>query len=380
LKIKEKLKQALSLLLVAALVIGLASCTAPAEEATEAPEEQTATPQSAASEPQLPVIALMMAGDTAFYQELATQAAQHAQQAGYGLLSFFSSSAGQQETDFYTAMGKGVKAIILIPVDSDSLQAVVEQAEAMKIPIINALNPVNGVVNMLISPDFQLMGSLAAEQAAAINPDGARVLTLEEAGTAFISQMIHDGFMGRAEELGNITVVQSVIVENDVDAAREQTAAVLDVEGNINLICAQSEAIAQGALAAAEQGGHEVQIIVCGASEDAMAKVEEGEYAACIFMSPAQLAELAIGYAVKAAEGLEVPQYAGMQIEAVTPETVTQYRQSGRYADIIQPVPTPESAPTVTPSEGQDGQQETDMPEADQPGAGEPDETSAPEG
>lgn len=370
------LRRALLVVLAAILAVGLASCAAPTEEETAVPE-QTATPEPVEQEPQGPVMALIMAGDTAFNRELAAQAGNYSVQAGYELLPFFSASAEQQETDFYTAIGKGIEAIILIPVDEDTLQTVVEQTETMRIPIINALNPVNGVVTMLVSPDYQLMGSMAAEQVGALKPDGAQVLTLEEAGTAFISQMIHDGFVGRAAELGSVTVSKSVIVENNADVARERTLAVLDVEAGIDVICAQSEELALGALSAVSESGREVSIIVCGGSADAMEKVESGQYAACIFTSPTQLAELAVSYAAQAAAGTAVPQYAAMRIEVITPENVAQHKQAGAYADLILPEPTPEPTETPGPGEsGDPGATEKGTPETDTP---EPDETDTPE-
>lgn len=340
------MKKLVCIVILVALVLGVAACGDEAQQEPSPSASQTAEP-TAEPTSNLPNISLVMSGDNAFNRELAKQAELVAAQHQFEILPFFSDSSAQQETDLYTALGKGTKAIILMPVDPDNLQKVMENIEAQKIPVINILSPVNGVVQMLISPDFQNMGAIVAQAAAAIKPPGAKIFALEEEGNTFISQMIHDGLVAGAASQGNASIIKSAVVRNETEAVYTKTLEVLNSTEGINIVFAQSEEMLDGVLKAVLESGKEVSIITCGGSEATMQKITEGSVRASVFMSPRELAQLAVdnAFLIASDPAAQIPQYAGLQIQLITPENVAQYMVSGAYADIILPPQSTQEAP-----------------------------------
>ncbi|MEF9990159.1 MAG: substrate-binding domain-containing protein [Christensenellaceae bacterium] len=341
------------------MVLMMVSCTAKTQQPSATPAP---TP---APTPTEPAIALVMSGKDTFNEELAAKAAEYAAKSGYRILPYF--SQGSQVNDIYAAIGEGAKSIILMPQDPDNLQVVLEEADAQNIPIINVMQPVNAVVKMLIAPDYQKMGLIAAKNIAAARPNGAEVLTVESGGTAFIPQLIHDGFAGGAAQIDNVSVMQSIIVDS-MEAAYEQVKA---LSGGTNAIYSETDFGALGAVKAIAESGADISVVSTGGSAQIMQAIKSGAIQSSVFVSPTQLADLAVYYAIAAAMSPDgqMPQYAGLEIEVIDSANVDQYLAYGNYAHTMTstaagatPAPTDTPAPTTAeqPSDENNDTQHSD--------------------
>ncbi len=342
--------------LVAILMI--AGCAPTAEPESTQTAEITSQTQEPVAAPTLstPAVALVLTQEDAFNQEFAAQTDAALAKQGYRSLVYYSNTPQEQYDNIYQAIADSADAVILLPRDMDNLQVALEECETQGIPVINVMVPINGIVQMLISPDYQKMGAVAAQHAMAARPEGARVLLLES-GSGFVSQLVHDGFVNEIKEQESIKVAEARITDGTVEDAAEQTKQALEKDAAINLVFAETEENALGAVQAAQEKGADVKIIARGGSAAMMQAVKDGQVYASVFASPKELAERAVYYAMEASSNAEtaLPQYDGLVIETILSEDVERYRQSGNYAHVIAPYVV--GAPPVT-----DEQQTTEAP------------------
>ncbi len=302
------------------------------QEATATPQtaQMTATPSKA---PTLPIIALVLAKDTPFNNAFEEKAKTAAEKMGYNLLSYYCTSPSNQVDNIYSAIGEGTKAIIIEPLDMDNLQVVLEECDSQKIPVINALVPINGIVKMLISPDFTQIGKTVAQNVSKWG-DNINILSVEEKSAAFVNQLVHDGLQKGADEYKNVRIAHAIITEDEEESAYNAILQKLKEE-DINAIFAYTEAIAKGAVKAVEESGKEINIIAFGASADIIGLIQSGKIKEGVFISPNQIADLAVKNAIEAVNGLNIPQFANLNTQTITSANAQNYAKFGSYGDLL---------------------------------------------
>lgn len=291
----------------------------------------------------LPLIALVLSSENSFNSEFCLKAQESAASLGYTTKNYYSNSGESQVNNIYSAIGEGAKSIIIEPYDMDNLQVVLEECDAQNIPVINALTPINGIVKMLIAPDFAQIGKLVAKSASAFGED-VNVLSVEDNASAFINQLTRDGLISGTSDYDNVSLAASVITENDVAKAQEEISKALLAEESINTIFAYTEEIAKAAVKAAQESGKTLNIITVGGGKDIIELIEQGAINSAVFLSPAKLAQQGVKSAVEAVNGMEIPQFSFLDLEIITSENVGTYKAFGSYADTVavaQPSQTP---------------------------------------
>jgi len=313
-------------------------------------------------EPEAPPIALVLAGENEYTSIVASTARPLVEEGGYRLLEYYSKDPDAQLEDMYSAIGEGVKCIIIMPIDMDNLQPVLDQCDALKLPAINIMIPVNGFVRMLISPDYQSMGVKAAEIAGALLADGASVLSVETQDVPFVTQLMHDGFYLQSLETDNVTLADSILAGRDTDDAYIKIKKALADNEALNCVFVMDENLAPQAVRAAREAGRDIVVISTGGGSAVQSAIEDGSITASVFTSPYELAQLASKYALMAADGNDaaIPQYAALRIEVIDAQNLPKYRRDG-YADVILP-PLAEPEPEA---ESDAAQNENDREQAD---------------
>ncbi len=330
------------------LAVGLCSCAGQPGDVNSV--QSASVPQVTESPvPAGPLIALVLNGENSFNQSFAEAAQPLMEAGGYGVTKSYSKDADGQIDDMYRAIGNGAKCICVLPYDMDKLQQVIEECDAQDIPVVNLMVPINGVVAMLISPDYKDMGALALQAAISAQPDGAVVSTVESKELPFVTQLVHDGFADAAQEEEKAELAASILVESATEEAYSSTKQMLTEHEAINVVFVLDEMLVADVVRAAEESGRQLTILAIGGSEEMMRLISEGRVFASVFASPLQLAQLAASYAMEAASGVQIPQYAQLKLETITKDTVAHYLEKGSYADILTP-PTPSPVPTSTPS------------------------------
>jgi ABC-type sugar transport system substrate-binding protein len=353
------MKRIAIVLLVGIMLLCACACGQRREE--EAPAQPSGTPvPTAGPVPEEPPVALVLAGENEYTQTVAAAARPLAEAEGYGLSVYYSADAGAQLDDMYAAIGGGAKCIILMPIDMDNLQPVLDECDLLKLPVVNIMVPVNGLVRVLISPDYQFMGAQAAEAVDGLSlPDAANVLTIEALDSPFVTQLVHDGFHTASRELDNVTLAASVLAAGG-DVYRKTKDALAEDE-TLNCVFVIDEYLTPDAIRAVREAGRPVAVIAMGGGVEMQAAVEGGSAAASVFSSPYELAELACAYALMAANGGDtaIPQYAGLRTEIMDGQTIAQYKSTG-YADVMLP---PQQAKT---EEDETERNETEESEQDE--------------
>ncbi len=360
------MKRILIVLLVGIVLLGACACGQQPEEA-EVSEQPSGTPVPTAEPvPEEPPIALVLAGESEYTQTVAAAAQPLAEAGGYRLSVYYSADAGAQLDDMYAAIGGGAKCIILMPIDMDNLQPVLDECDLLKLPVVNIMVPVNGLVRVLISPDYQFMGAQAAEAVDGLSLDAANVLTIEAVDSPFVTQLVHDGFSTASGELDNVTLAASVLAAGgDV---YQKTKDALAADETLNCVFVIDEYLTPDVIRAVQEAGRAVAVVATGGGVEMQAAVEGGSVAASVFSSPYELAELACEYALMAADGNDaaIPQYAGLRTEVMDGQTVAQYKSTG-YADVMLPPQQPETEENEAEQNetDEDGQDEGEQDEGE---------------
>lgn len=329
------MKKLLIIMLAAILVLALAGCEEKTETTSEAPS-RTASMETVVTSP---IIGLLFPKQDAFYERMEQEALLLAQEEGYELLTYYPDSDNQQVTDMYAAIGAGAQCIMIAPRNMDNLQTVLDECDMQAIPVINLMVPINGVVDTLVCPDYQLMGQKGADavRGAVGEEEDAHVFLLESLDTTFVSQLMHDGFTAQAEDLNGVFVEDAQIIQPGEETAYAEVAEQLKYNEEINAVFASDETFAPGVLRAVEESGRNVKIVCVGGSRQIMDMVRDGTVSASVFASPVELAQIAVDCAVKCAvdPNFVLPQYAGMTIETIFPTDVEKYSVFGEYADAL---------------------------------------------
>jgi ribose transport system substrate-binding protein len=345
------MKKLLAIFLTVTFLFVFSSCGETQETVSTAPSPTPSVEEIVTT----PIIGLVFSKKDAFYERMEEEALGIAQEAGYELLTYYPDSDSQQVTDIYAAIGAGAQCIMIVPRNMDNLQTVLDECDMQAIPVINLMVPINGVVDSLICPDYQLMGLKGADAVrGAINEEkNANVFLLESVGGSFVSQLIHDGFVAQADDLEGIEVVDAEIISSGEDAAYSEIAEQLKYDEDINAVFALDESFAAGAVRAVKESGREVAVVCVGGSREIMDMVAAGTLSASVFVSPVELAQIAVDYAVKAAAdpNYALPQYAGMTMETIFPTDVDKYSAFGDYADALTNKAPPQ--PSVSPAADQ---------------------------
>lgn len=329
------------MVLLCALLFTAAACAQPAQ--TEA-EESTARvvrvipdlAQQALQEEDeaaLPLVGVSLRGEGGLEDAFSAYAVEQAQVQGCDLAIMDAGlSADQQIVDIAQLLARGIQALIVNPVDIDSLQYVMDECALQGVKVINLLEPINGKVDTLIMPDYALVGEKAARLAKEAKKDRdydeLSTYLLEGAVDSFVMQMMHDGFVMQAEGQGN-TPIEGVAHFNDAQEQAALTGWKLADLGSANVVFAQNEPLAAGFLE--KTGARDTSVIVYGCTADTLVRIKSGDYYAAVFFGPRELAEQAVKEAVLCAASPDYlpPAYIELTLDVASASSVDEFLAQG---------------------------------------------------
>ena len=285
----------------------------------------------------LPKIGFSLAGSGPFYDQLKADIEQACERLEYQANLVFADTGEKQQRDIRSMLSVGVEAIVIDPVDVDVLESVLAECESEEVPVINIVDSINGRVDTLISPDYLSVGKKAAQQAAALFPDGGGLgLELKSDYDSFIMQLISDGFVETASANESITLAAESYCGSDEEQAYMAAKDAI-AQKNVNFIFAHKAALAKGAMRAIEEAGSEIHLVVFGGDMELIKAVEAGKINAAIFFGTQQLVDIAVGMAdefVKS-DTFEPQLYIELSTDIVTAENVSEYvSDSLQYAQV----------------------------------------------
>ena len=318
------------------VVLGLAlmmsvlfcACGADAAEKTSISPSVSAVPTATKEVPVQKTIGFCFAGEGAFYDQLITDLTGECVAMDYRSEFLTAASAEDQESQIRTLISDGASAVVVDPVDVDSLETVLAECDTQGIPVINILDAVNGVVKMLISPEYSEIGRKAGELAVSnLGETGGACLLIKTDYDSFNMQMMTDGFNAAISGHGTVTVAAEEFCGADEEKAYQTTKVQLIAKDEIAFIFAQNAALGRGAIKAAGELGKEVFIAVYGGDMDIISAVQSGEADAALFFGPGELANHAVDYADRMINDAAYipPQFDALGIEIADIENAASY-------------------------------------------------------
>jgi ribose transport system substrate-binding protein len=239
--------------------------------------------------------------------------------------------ATKQVSDVESLISRGIKVLVISPLQAQALTPIVKQAMEANIPVITLDRAVNTKVTCQVGAQNKPIGVEAGKFIAEkLNGQGN---VIEVQGTAGASATIdrHDGFREALKDSPGIKVV----ADQFCDYLREP--AVKFVEdmlqrfgpGQLQAIYAHNDEMALGAIKAVEAAGRAKEIVVIGidGQNSAFQAVKDGKLAAT-FIYPFCAPE-GIEYAYKIAKGEQVPPVVELKSTQVDPSNIDQYLGKG---------------------------------------------------
>jgi ABC-type sugar transport system substrate-binding protein len=220
--------------------------------------------------------------------------------------------------------------IVIDPVDVDSLEMVIAECATNNADVINMIEPINGYVSTLISPNFKAIGESAGEYASELLADsGGNCMILKTEYGSLNMQLMSDGFEAGIDGEDDISVVSDPFCGSDEELAYSTVKAEL-ASNDIDFIFAQNSALAKGAVKAVDESGKDVKIVAFGGDMDIINAVSQGEIYASIFFGPGALAREAVS---NADNFIKSDSYVPPQYVELSKVTVKQADAAGYYKE-----------------------------------------------
>jgi D-xylose transport system substrate-binding protein len=215
-----------------------------------------------------------------------------------------------QEQQARELLNEGVKALVVVPADTEKASAIVTAAAEKKVPVISYDRLIrNADVALYVSFDNVKVGRMQAEYLLNQAPKG-NYLLIGGAPSDYNAKLLRQGQMEMlkpAVAAGSVKIVGDDWAENwDPAAARAQTEAALTKTGNkLTAVIASNDHTANGvieALAAHKLAG---KVLVSGqdAELEAVRRIVKGTQAMTVYKPLRPLARMAAGAAVNMAKG-----------------------------------------------------------------------------
>ncbi|WP_400194542.1 ribose ABC transporter substrate-binding protein RbsB [Lysinibacillus telephonicus] len=224
--------------------------------------------------------------------------------------------ASKQASDVEDLIQQGVDIILINPVDSAAIGSAVESANAAGIPVITVdRSAESGEVVSHIASDNVAGGVLAGEYLLELAGEGAKVAMLEGTAGSSAARDRGEGFLTAVE--GKVDIVSSLTANFDRSEGLTVMENMLQANPEIQAVFAQNDEMALGALEAIEAANKDIIVIGFDATDDALAKIEEGKMAASVAQKPEEIGKAAIKTAVDYLNGKTVEEFVPVDLELV---------------------------------------------------------------
>lgn len=215
-----------------------------------------------------------------------------------------------QEQQARDLLNENVKALVVVPVDTEKAAAIVEAAGQKKVPVISYDRLIRDAdVALYVSFDNVKVGRMQAEYLLNQAPKG-NYLLIGGAPSDYNAKLLRQGQMEMlkpAISAGSVKIVGDDWAENwDAAEAREQTEAALKKTGNkLAAIVASNDHTANGVVEALAALNLDGKVYVSGQDAElpAMRRIAQGTQAMTVYKPLRPLARMAAGAAVNLAKG-----------------------------------------------------------------------------
>lgn len=229
--------------------------------------------------------------------------------------------AAKQISDIEDLIERGVKVLILNPVDSAAVSSVTKTAMEKGIKVVAVDRYVDGVeIDSYIGTDNVKAAETASMTLLDALDEGDDIIVLEGVPGASSAIDRYQGFKNVAE--GKVNIVASQTANFNRAEALTVAEDLLKAHPNVKAIYSMNDEMALGALEAIKAAGKTpgVDILVTGfdAGDDAVDAVNAGELLYTVEQKTTEMGEVAIESAVKWIKGEDVPKEQPIDIIVIT--------------------------------------------------------------
>ncbi len=265
-----------------------------------------------------------------FYQELEAGMREAARRARYELVvSDANLDPAAQRTQTEAFLQQRVDAIVVAPVDTMSIVAAIERANAARIPVFSAnLSPRGGRIVSHVQSDHAGMGRVAAEYLAAFLNGRGEVVVVSRAGVPWLVER-EQGFRAAMRAHGGITIVDSIDSGGDRGRVLALAEPLLRARRDTDAIFAVEDGGALGAYdAAIKRFRADLFIVGCDPSAETLQLIQsDGPLKAAVLQQPRRIGEQLIGLAVRHFDDEPVAPRVLVPVRLVNVDTLRAARQ-----------------------------------------------------
>lgn len=312
------MKKITALFLTAALALSMAGCNAISVDGSSS-SSSADSGSSAASDGTGSVGLSISTMNNPFFVTLSSGAEEKAKELGVELITVDAGDdSAKQAGDIEDLISKGIKVLIVNPVDSDAVAPAVETAVGKGIKVIAVDRVVNGVdVDCSIASDNVAGARLAAEYLVELVGEGAKAVELEGVSGASATIDRGAGFHEVADEKLNVCASQTANFNRAEGMSVMEN--MLQANPDVQCVFAHNDEMALGAIEAL--GGKSVVVAGFDATDDAVAAVKEGRMAATVAQKPDLMGATAVETAQKLMAGETVDKEIPVEVQLVTKDT-----------------------------------------------------------
>ena len=228
--------------------------------------------------------------------------------------------AAKQISDIEDMINQGVSVMLVDPVDSNGIQAALQQCKDANIPVIAYNSPVNDasmVVSTVASDNFmagQLIGEALGKQL-----DGKGEVVMLTYNVAQVCLDRANGFKDSIAKYPDIKIVAEQEIQPGVDTALPVMENMLQAYPNLIGAFALNDPSAIGCAAAVESAGllDKIKIVGVDGSAEGKTAIKEGKMLASAAQYPVQIGSISIETAYQIIGGKTVEKDVKVPVELV---------------------------------------------------------------
>jgi ribose transport system substrate-binding protein len=244
----------------------------------------------------------------------------------------------KQNNDIQDLITRGVKVLIVNPVNPDAVAPALSAASDAHIPVMTVDRAINGDVATYVGRDNKAMGrlvgqALAAKLKAAGVPAGAKIIEIQGDAGGTVMAARRDGFNGAVQPAGYKLVMgpyAEYVRANAVTAMQD----LLQANPDVKAVYAHNDDMALGALQVLRENNRK-DVLVAGVDglSEAVKDIASGDqYVATASNDPLRLGEVTIETARKVAAGQKVPSFIDAGTALIDKQTVGGFDTSTLFA------------------------------------------------
>lgn len=209
------------------------------------------------------------------------------------------------------AIAEKADAIVLAPLDTERLNAVIDQAVDAGIPVLTLDSDVTTKSRVAtIGTSNESAGAIAARNAVDLMNGKGKVAIISYMKGVQTAVARNEGFIGEIEDnyKGEIEIVGTSYCQGDAEKAKKQAMDYLEKYPDLKCIYGANEGCALGAAAAVKEMGRQNVVTVIGfdSSDEEIAYLEEGIIDGMIVQNPYNMGYLGVRNINKVLEGRKI--------------------------------------------------------------------------